>query len=79
MPHDVRGADGGDALVVAAANVHVDNEAPDRLVQWVGATKPDELAILEISDAFAQRLGLDDVYPYRVVRPRGDPFGVALL
>lgn len=79
MPDAVRGADGGDALVVAAANVHVDNEAPDRLVQWVGATKPDVLAILEISDTFAQRLGLDDIYPYRVVRPRGDPFGVALL
>ena len=79
MPDAVRGGEVGGALVVAAANVHVDNEVPDRLVQWVGTTKPDVLAILEISDTFAKRLGLDDVFPHHVVRPRWDPFGIALL
>ena len=79
MPDAVRGAEGGDALVLAAANVHVDNEVPERLVQWVGTTKPDVLAILEISDTFAMRMGLDAVYPHRVIRPRWDPFGIALL
>lgn len=79
MPDAVRGAEGGDALVLAAANVHVDNQVPERLVQWVGATKPDVLAILEISDTFAMRMGLDHDYPHRVVRPRWDPFGIALL
>lgn len=79
MPATVRGTVGGDGLVVAAANVHVDNESPDRLVRWVGATQPDVLAILEISDTFVQRLGLDDAYPHQLVRPRWDPFGIALL
>lgn len=79
MPAAVPDGEGGDGLVVAAANVHVDNESPERLARWVGETKPDVLAILEISDTFAQRLGLDDAYPHRVVRPRWDPFGIALL
>ncbi|AKU11271.1 hypothetical protein AzCIB_1366 [Azoarcus sp. CIB] len=78
-PAAVRGGEGVDGLVVAAANVHLDNESPERLARWVGETKPEVLAILEISDTFAQRLGLDDAYPHRVVRPRWDPFGIALL
>lgn len=71
--------DRGDTLVAAAANVQFDNELPDRLMQWVGTTRPDVLAILEISDRFAQELAHDDAYPYRLVHPREDPFGIALL
>lgn len=79
MPTAERAGEGGNTLLVAAANMHVDNQAPDRLRQWIHSTKPDVLAILEISDPFAERLDLAHLYPHQILRPRWDPFGMALL
>ncbi|NMG45288.1 hypothetical protein GPA22_16355 [Aromatoleum toluvorans] len=73
-----RAADGA-VLIVAGANVHVGNPRPERLVEWVTRTAPDIVAVFEVSDDYAGRLDLEAAYPYRVVRPRWDPFGVALL
>lgn len=73
-----RGGDGAE-LVVMAANVSVGNSDPTQLVDWVRSEQPDVLAIVEISDGFARNLGLGETFPYRVMRPRSDPFGLALL
>ena len=69
----------GAELVVMAANVSVANSDPALLTDWIRSEQPDVLAIVEISDGFAKKLGLDDSFPYQVVRPRSDPFGLALL
>ncbi len=72
------GGDGAE-LVVIAANVSVGNSDPAPLVDWIRSEQPDVLAIIEISDGFAKNLGLGETFPFRVVRPRSDPFGLALL
>ncbi len=69
----------GAELVVIAANVSVGNSDPAPLVDWIRSEQPDVLAIVEISNGFAKKLELDDSFPYQVVRPRSDPFGLALL
>ena len=73
-----RGDDGAE-LVVIAANVSVGNSDPAPLVDWIRSEQPDVLVIVEISEGFAKKLELDDSLPYQVVRPRSDPFGLALL
>lgn len=73
-----RGGDGAE-LVVMAANVSAGNSDPAQLTDWIRSKQPDVLAIVEISGGFAKRLGLDHSFPYQVVRPRSDPFGLALL
>lgn len=70
---------GGAELIVMAANVSVGNSDPAPLVDWIRSEQPDVLAIVEISDVFAKNLGLGDTFPFRIVRPRSDPFGLALL
>lgn len=69
----------GTKLVVITTNVSVGNSDPAPLVDWIRSKEPDVLAIVEISDEFAQKLELNDSFPYQVVRPRSDPFGLALL
>lgn len=73
-----RGGDGAE-LVVIAANVSVGNSDPAPLVDWIRSEQPDVLVIVEISDGFAKKLELGDSLSYQVVRPRSDPFGLALL
>jgi endonuclease/exonuclease/phosphatase (EEP) superfamily protein YafD len=69
----------GPQLRVAGANVHLGNFDPAPLADWVGRARPDILVVLEVTDAFADTLSLTDAYPHHVVRPRSDPFGIALL
>lgn len=73
------GTGDGAQLVVMTANVFAGNSDPAPLTEWIRSVQPDVLAIVEISDAYARKLGLDDVLPYGVLRPRSDPFGLALL
>lgn len=69
----------GPALVVAGANMHLDNLDARPLADWVSRTRPDVLVVLEASDAYVQKWGLEAWFPHRIVVPRPDPFGIALL
>jgi endonuclease/exonuclease/phosphatase (EEP) superfamily protein YafD len=73
-----RAADGA-GFVVAGADVHLDNTNPMPLTDWVSEHRPDVLVVLEVSDAHARAWSLGEQYPHRVVVPRADPFGIALL
>ena len=69
----------GPELVVMAANVSAGNADPAPLIDWIRSEQPDVVTIVEISDGFAKNLRLDETFPYQVVSPRSDPFGLALL
>lgn len=76
------GADaGGDRrLFVISANVHRVNRATDRATAYLRDRSPDVAVVLEVDDAWAAALeGLADAFPHRVIRPRPDNFGIAVL
>ena len=73
-------ADGDNPIVVMAANVLASNGHGDGLVGLVRETEPDLLVVQEVTPAWAKTLSaLHPDYPYRIVEPRDDPFGIALF
>jgi len=69
------------ALIVVAANVHVDNRDPAPLVAWLRAQPADVVMIPELSEPYAEALShaLGDDYRYRELHPRPSPFGIGIL
>jgi endonuclease/exonuclease/phosphatase (EEP) superfamily protein YafD len=77
-----RRPDDGTAAPVSlvSVNVHSGNRAHDRLLAYLRRERPDLVTILELTPAWAEAIhGLDDLYPHRLVEPRTDNFGVAIL
>jgi endonuclease/exonuclease/phosphatase (EEP) superfamily protein YafD len=64
---------------VASANVNLDNQTPEKLMQWIAQEQPDVLVLLEVSPAYAEGLKALTGYPYRHMVPEDSPFGMALL
>jgi endonuclease/exonuclease/phosphatase (EEP) superfamily protein YafD len=64
---------------VASANVNLDNQKPEHLIQWIAQEQPDVLILLEVSPAYAEGLKALTGYPYRHMVPEESPFGMALL
>lgn len=61
---------------------NVQRRNPDRslAVAYLRDRRPDVAVVLEIDRAWAADLSsLDEIYPFRVVEPRDDNFGIALL
>jgi endonuclease/exonuclease/phosphatase (EEP) superfamily protein YafD len=69
----------GDAFVVAAANVHVDNRDPAALLAWLSVVNPDVVVLTEVSPAFAQALRSMRGYSHRQIEAADHPFGMAVL
>lgn len=69
------------ALVVAAANVHVSNTDPARLLAWLARHPANLVVVTELSPGFAAALERDAArrYPHRALHPRSTPWGVGLL
>lgn len=66
-------------LAIAIANVHHDNAQAQPLLDWLTATSPDLVLVLEASTALAPTLAALPDYPHRQIEPGDDPFGIALL
>jgi len=70
-------------LRVGTANLYVGNPDLSRLQQWLlDPASPDVVLLQEFSDAAAQLVANGPVrarYPYQVLAPADDPFGIALL
>ncbi|MDD2744030.1 MAG: endonuclease/exonuclease/phosphatase family protein [Rhodocyclaceae bacterium] len=64
---------------VASANVNLDNQSPEQLIQWIAQEQPDVLVLLEVSPVYAAELKSLTGYPYRYMVPDDSPFGMALL
>lgn len=65
---------------VLSLNVHRVNRRTSAAIDHVRGRRPDVLAVLEVDDHWAAALDeLVDVFPHRVIVPRPDNFGIALL
>lgn len=70
----------GRRLVVISMNVHRVNDDATAAVAYLRARRPDAVAVLEVDAHWAAALdGLADLFPHRVIRPRDDNFGIAVL
>lgn len=75
-----RGTDGGTPLELVSLNVWADNTATDRAIAYLRGCGADVVVLLEVNTAWAEALAqLESLYPYRVIEPRDDKFGIALL
>ncbi len=75
-----RPATTGDRLTIVSLNLLVDNPHEDRVLAYLRHENADVVVLLEVSHAWADALvELEPLYPYRVVEPRRDPFGIAVL
>ena len=70
----------GPVLRVMQFNVLARNDDYDRLLQLVERERPDVIVLQEVTAAWQRALGaLNSAYPHRLILPREDKFGIALL
>jgi len=70
---------GGASLVVVTANVQFNNRDRRRFLAWLAAHPADIVVVQEVSAAWALELSTLSDYPYRGIRTREDPYGIAIL
>jgi endonuclease/exonuclease/phosphatase (EEP) superfamily protein YafD len=67
-------------LSLILTNVHRLNPDRSLAVAYLRDRRPDVAVVIEIDAAWAANLSsLDELYPFRVVEPRDDNFGIAVL
>ena len=77
---DAASGDAAHDLKFASFNVHLDNREAQAIVDWVAAESPDVLALLEVTPEMQPLLAaLAARYPHAELRPRPDPFGMAVF
>ena len=82
LPQVVGGAvEGPPDFRVASINALAWNARPDSMIRDVAATEADVLAIQEVSPELAAAIETEafDRWPHRLVLPREDAFGIAVL
>jgi len=79
-PAASRSLDDRRPVSVIAMNVHRINRETSAAVAYLRAQRPDVAAVLEVDDHWGAALeGLADVFQHRVIVPRPDNFGIAVL
>ncbi len=79
-PASPGGATAGRDVFVVAMNVHRVNDDPSAALAYLRDRRPDVVAVLEVDDQWAEALDtLADLFPERIIRPRSDNFGIAVL
>jgi endonuclease/exonuclease/phosphatase (EEP) superfamily protein YafD len=70
----------GPACRAVSANVHTSNRDAGPFLEFIGSVRPDVILAMEVDDRWQRALEqlLGD-YPFSVIRPRPDNFGIALL
>ena len=70
----------GQPLVIVSANVYSRNRNAQALHDWLMKIRPDVVFISEVDPWWASQLEhWKTDWPYQILRPRGDNFGLALL
>ena len=69
----------GPQLTVATLNLRFDNARHDAALRWLTEHPADVVLLQEVTASWAASLGALDGYPYREMRTREDPYGMALL
>jgi len=74
------GSEARPPLTLILANVHRPNPDKSPAVSYLRDRCPDVVVLLEVDAAWLAHLSsLDEIYPHRIVEPRDDNFGIALL
>jgi endonuclease/exonuclease/phosphatase (EEP) superfamily protein YafD len=74
------GTDEGGAIEIVSLNVFALNDDKDRTLAYLRRHAADLVVLAEIDAAWAEALeSLAPLYPHRVIEPRADMFGVAVL
>ncbi|MFM8734382.1 MAG: endonuclease/exonuclease/phosphatase family protein [Pirellulales bacterium] len=83
LPPPAAAASAGPAaqgILVVSVNVHRVNDDPTATRAYLRDRRPDAVAVLEVDDTWAASLdGLADDFPHRIIHPRADNFGIAML
>lgn len=67
-------------VFVISVNVHRVNDDATAALAYLRARRPDVVAVLEVDDDWAAGLeSLAELFPHRVIHPRTDNFGIAVL
>jgi len=66
-------------FTVVSANVHLATRDPQALFAWLADAPADAVVVVEVSPDYAQALSRWPDYPFRVIEPALDPFGIAVL
>ena len=69
----------GADLTVITANVEYVNHEHEALLRWLGQQSADVIMLEEVTEAWGRSIERLPGYPFRAVRVREDPFGLALL
>jgi len=70
----------GSVCRAVSANVHTSNRDVGRFLEFIGSESPDFILAMEVDGRWQRALeDLDGDYPYSVIRPRPDNFGIALF
>lgn len=70
----------GEPLEIVSLNVFADNEEHDRVLAYLRRRDADVVVLVEVDAAWARSVeALALLYPHRVVEPRDDMFGIAVL
>jgi endonuclease/exonuclease/phosphatase (EEP) superfamily protein YafD len=73
-------APAGDRLAIVSLNLEVGNPRHDLGLAFLKECDADVVVLVEVDEAWAEAVAsLTDRYPHRVVRPRSDSFGIAVL
>ncbi|MFO1092289.1 MAG: endonuclease/exonuclease/phosphatase family protein [Planctomycetaceae bacterium] len=71
---------GAPSWKLVSINVYSGNPTPERVLDYIAATDPDVVVLLEVTPEWEQRLTvLAARYPHSAVQARADNFGIALL
>lgn len=70
----------GDRLELVTLNVFADNRQHDRVLAYLRRRDADVVVLIEVDAAWAAAVeALAPLYPHRVIEPRDDMFGIAVL
>lgn len=70
---------GGSDIKILQANVLASNDNAEQLIAWVDETEPDIIVMQEATSAWLFSAdSLRARFPYRIIEPREDAFGIAL-
>jgi endonuclease/exonuclease/phosphatase (EEP) superfamily protein YafD len=69
----------GSDLTVVTANVQFTNGNHQALLDWLEQQSADVVVLEEVTSSWARSLETFPGYPFRAIRPREDPYGLALL
>jgi len=73
-------AEAGPTVRALAANLRRDNREHPRFIDLVRTVRPDFFVAMETDEDWLRSLqGLSESYPYSIVQPREDNFGIALF